>query len=690
MNNQLYTFSAKDWLFFFDEQLTDLSFLPALWDTARGNGFGENLSFLLGIRTYQYASTWFLYNIFGLHWGQIEFIIFWIAFFLLGGFSVLFFARTVFGNNRLAILLSIFIALGNTYILLLLNGGQLGIILSYASSFFVLAAFINSINIVYSSGFSALQRKYMFFSGLALAIQFLFDIRMAIITFLAAFLYFVIKSSFVVFNGKGSFFSRVYLFSRTYLVTIFLPFVFTFFLHAFWTLPLIIFSQKPFASYDVLRPSMSVIKFFSFADFSHALSLLHPNWPENIFGKTYFLRPEFLLLPVAAFASLLFINRKRNKSFQQHNIYALFFALLGLIGIFFAKGTNPPFGELYAWLYTYVTGFTLFRDPTKFYLLIILSYSVIIPYTIYKIFFWLQSHSKFSIFSFQFLNNQQLFSLQNILVVFFALYLLFLIRPVFLGELRGTFQKYEIPYEYTKLKDFLYANPNFFRTLWIPQRQRFGYYSAQHPAVDAVTFFNATDSAAIVKILTDRDKSATTQALLAKSGIQYIIIPYDSQGELFLDDRAYSQKEREAVEQALDDVAWFLKKEGLKTIAVYELPYFDDLFILQRENNMQKRVNWEKHNGSTYTLRLNDVKKGEKLIFSQNYDPFWVLKVNDNRIYPERSSPHNMEFTLPQGGKYTVMIEYIPQRFAMYGYVLSGLTLGSFLIYLIKLQRGRI
>ena len=37
----------------------------------------------------------------------------------------------------------------------------------------------------------------------------------------------------------------------------------------------------------------------------HALSLLHPNWPENLFGKVYFLQPEFLILPILAFSAFL-------------------------------------------------------------------------------------------------------------------------------------------------------------------------------------------------------------------------------------------------------------------------------------------------------------------------------------------------------------------------------------------------
>ena len=147
------------------------------------------------------------------------------------------------------------------------------------------------------------------------------------------------------------------------------------------------------------------IGFLSFANFSGTLSLLHPNWPENIFGKTYLLRPEFLILPMLAFSSLLFINHsrvngltgskiKRLSSLINNSLITnktiLYFNLLALLGAFLAKGSTSPFGQVYLWLFDYLPGMKLFRDPTKFYTLVALSYSVLIPYSlskIYKLFF---------------------------------------------------------------------------------------------------------------------------------------------------------------------------------------------------------------------------------------------------------------------------------------------------------------
>ena len=152
-------------------------------------------------------------------------------------------------------------------------------------------------------------------------------------------------------------------------------------LHAFWLLPTLVTHGSAISEFGAIYTSSNSIAFFSFAKFEDAFGLLHPNWPENIFGLTHFMRPEFLLLPFLAFSSLLFVAKENKK-----NTYVLFFALLALLGAFLAKGVNDPFGGVYLWFFDHVPGFIMFRDPTKWYLLIVLSYSVLIPYTVGKVY----------------------------------------------------------------------------------------------------------------------------------------------------------------------------------------------------------------------------------------------------------------------------------------------------------------
>jgi hypothetical protein len=73
------------------------------------------------------------------------------------------------------------------------------------------------------------------------------------------------------------------------------------------------------------------------------------------------MRPEFLILPLLAYASLLFIS----KAIKQESKLLLFFALLGLLGSFLAKGANDPFGFIYLWMFDHIPGFVTAADKSE-------------------------------------------------------------------------------------------------------------------------------------------------------------------------------------------------------------------------------------------------------------------------------------------------------------------------------------
>jgi len=78
----------------------------------------------------------------------------------------------------------------------------------------------------------------------------------------------------------------------------------------------------------------------TYSKFENTISLLQPNWPENIFGKAYFMRPEFLILPMLAFSALLFIHKAQKEKRE----LIVFFVIIGLLGAFLAKGRDCQAG----------------------------------------------------------------------------------------------------------------------------------------------------------------------------------------------------------------------------------------------------------------------------------------------------------------------------------------------------------
>ena len=183
------------------------------------------------------------------------------------------------------------------------------------------------------------------------------------------------------------------------------------------------------------------------------------------------MKPEFLVLPLVAFGSLLFVRK----------FSVLFFAFLAVIGAFLAKGAAEPFGQLYLWLFDHVPGFMLFRDATKFYVLVAVSFTVLIP--------MIMSRIRFRLAPF-----------------LFVLIWLYTIRPAITHELTGTFQPSPVPEEFVALKDFLVLQDDSFATFWVPLRHRFGYASALHPA---------------------REGREVTKDELIQYGIRYVIVPPD-------------------------------------------------------------------------------------------------------------------------------------------------------------------
>lgn len=425
----------------------------------------------------------------------------------------------------------------NTYILMVLGGGQMGVIMSYSfSPLFLYFLFKDEFK----------NKKQDFFLTVLIgSIELMFDPRIFILTVVFYFIYEFLSLIFV----KVDFKKIKYLFLIIFSIL---------FLNLFWIVGNIGFFNN---TYSIIKTEPGA-DFLSFATFENTLSLLHPNWPDNIFGKIGFMKPEFILLPVLAYFSLIFVKNSKLKTGNKNKEIILFFALISLIGAFLAKGINSPFGELYSWL-DKIPGFLIFRDPTKFYLWVILSYSVVIPFSIH--FISNVFNSKFPLRP-----RSQASKFQNyIFFILFLGYWLFLIKPAVFGQLGGTFKPQAVPKEYILLKEFLKNQPEYFTVFWIPQVQRFGFYSENHPVVNSWELFRASSLAATINGFKRKDAEET----LSKAKVKYVVVPYDSRQEIFIDDRKYQPKlfEKTLVELGKINSLKEIKIEGLSNIKVFLL-----------------------------------------------------------------------------------------------------------------------
>ncbi len=647
-----------DWPFYFKETLANFSTIPTLWTYGRGGGLG-GVSPVMNLDAYERFLFQIFVQTFSLDFTTVFFYGWFGLFLFLSITSSYIFSRLVHtGVIERAITVLVFLT--NTYVLMLVGGGQMGVALSYVSTPFMLTYFIRLIRLLRDQKVNLRSVRYCSLKLLlSIALVIFFDPRIAFVVCIALGVYLLVSLPEIFARGR----------IVKNFITLSGVFVLALGLNGFWLIPENITKDNPLSGV-ASSVSLGSVKFFSFADFSHALSLLHPNWSENIFGKTYFLDSVFLFLPFLAFLALLGIFRSaRSKNISAGDSFVnkiqVYFIILALIGVFLSKGTNPPFGIIYEYLFTHVPGFVLFRDPTKFYILTILSYSILIPIGI-KYISGLLEYQKY-------LKWLKIY-LFPIIVVIFLLSWTYMVRPALTGNLGGTFSKHTVPSGFQDFQSVLLKDDTFSRTLWVPRQSRFSYYDSNHPPVELSTLSLATTSAEFSIQLQD----PVFQKKLIASGIGYLVVPADPLGELFVEERKYSQALRDGYVQVLESVPW-LTKIANKDLEIYKTQSHNDLFTIQNVNKVQ----YVRKNDANYEIIL---PSGEnmKLLFSQAYNSGWALRYNSLVIKPEKTEEGLMALDIPSRES-TVRGEVVfePDSFRTIGYIVSMVSVVLIILILV-------
>lgn len=643
--------SSFDFPYFSKIMMKDIGIFSYAWGWHVGfDGFAKFFSPYSWVFPFVNIPQIILGNILGMEWSLIERVSYFYPLLILLIISPIILFKTLFPKNNFYIF-SVLVFSFNTYSLLL-AGGQIFLAFAYVLIPLILTVFIKIINRIDN------QRSRLLYSvilGILISLQIMFDPRVCFITMSAVLLCVFFKVLYLFLNKNSLQKNEFKSIFRDFILIVLISGGITVLLHAFWILPTVLYGANPVKSLGASYSTVNAVSFLSFAKLENTMTLLHSNWPENIFGKVYFMYPEFLLVPILAYASLLFISKNQD---EKHRFYILFFALLGIIGAFLSKGANDPFGGIYLWMFDHVPGFIMFRDPAKWYPLVAVSYSVLIPFSIWKIYELLKQHSKFLI-------KFKTFNFPNLFLLLVILYLLFLIRPALLNQLGGLFKPTSVPADYPKLEKYLADKPNFFRTLWVPSRQKFGYYSETHPAISAVSLFNDSNNRNILKKLSD----LKTKSVLEDASIKYVIIPYDSEEEIFLNDRKYDNIAYLKTIEEIEKIAWLRKIDGFGKIKVFELASPKDHFYINNQT-----IKYQYISPVEYEVSVTNAKKGELIVFTESYDSKWIAKVSDYALNAKRHSLFN-SFELPKDGDYKLTVYYTPQDHVNIGIVISTISL---------------
>lgn len=315
--------------YLYPERLRELLKLPHIWNTTENNLGGINMFLFI-------YPIMIIYGILGtfLHLSNdiILRILFYFPSVVLGFTGVYFFTKYLKFTWIISLFAGLFY-LANTYYLLLVDGGQVGVVLAYG--LFPLAIlFLSKLT-------DKLSIKNF---SVALVISFILtviDFRISAISLFTAFFLNITK-------GRR-------------ILSLILIGVCLLGLSSYWVIP----SLK--LSGGTLDTSVSSLQNVSLLN---SLSIFSPNWPANMFGKTITPYFYFAFVPIFIFLPLFIAKEKK--------IIWLTFSFL--LFAFLTKGESYPGGIFYTLFVSTKIG-SVFRDSTKFFTPLILIGGILIGYT---------------------------------------------------------------------------------------------------------------------------------------------------------------------------------------------------------------------------------------------------------------------------------------------------------------------
>jgi len=454
---------------------------PKIWFETGGEGMGEYGVFTL----WSYPAS-FISGILAhlnLNFSIIARLMFLFPLLIFGTFSIWKYCESLKFSNGAKFISALFY-LSNTYILLIVDGGQLLISLAYAwfpFSFFMIEKSIGG------------SFKNKILAALSVTILGFLDIRFIFVLFLLSLSRFLF-GFFIIESREWFNWIRKWISLGVISLVIFLG------LNSYWIIAQIFVPLD-----NEVFTKLTQTFFTSSTNLSHPLLLISPHWFKNVFGVISPIRFEFIFIPILVFLSPILKPRNKNVAF---------WLVVSVIGVFLSKGSAEPFGEVYQWLFHNFPGFSLFRDSTKFFFLVSLSFAILIGLTVDSLLDKVRRFKRLTI----------------IILSAFVIYFIYLASPIWQGLTSGTFSDHNYENEYGQIADFLRNDPSFGRVFWIPSSRPLTYSDPNHPIVEALRLVDKRPFSSSVlgtyEIFNYLREAPYMGELFSVSGIRYIVYPY--------------------------------------------------------------------------------------------------------------------------------------------------------------------
>jgi hypothetical protein len=667
--------SAGDWSYLTNETFINVIGLPT-WFSATGLGI-PNVQLYFNV----FQLPWsFLINV-GFNYDFVSKLNLFIPIAILGFISPYLLSKKLINNSFIAFVSALFY--GSTSYFLVSQTSHIPITFAYGIAPLVILFFMIT-----------LEKNRVFYwllFSVVYSVAIAYELRIGLIITFVLFLYFL---SHYIKEWKK--------FIKNVLISV----ASVFLLSSFWIIPSL------FGNIDSTVGELTGRGLFGsqLVNIARAFSLSHWAWTGEIPNGDFDPQPILQYLWIVPF--LIFFPFSVKKQFDKK---MFFFLALALIGLLLTKQAAPPFSGLYSFLYDFLPGFNLFRESSKFYLLISIGYLGLISYSL-----------KF--FSENLKNKGMLF------VVFCSLIIVsFLnLKPMFTKEIGGVLIDRKVPEEYLIINKNLRDDKNFYRTLSVPAPSQWIFFSPEKPRLSMVNlsgkiwkeFVNekkTNPASSSGQLMSTVWQNPDFENLLNVSSIRYIFIIPTYKDENYY--RYYGENRNFYIDE-LNSLP-FLKTVdiGQNDTVVYEnTGYKPRIYATSMpetiiDNIPYKTVDYRQINPTHYEISLKNASDVYYLNFTDVYNKNWFVyvgnfawwkifpgfKTGDLRLQNLNEENHfrndaglnsfrinfdeickNAECNINDNNTYDINLTlfYKPQAYLYLGYIISLLTLLFILSYL--------
>jgi hypothetical protein len=523
-----------------------------------------------------------------------KFVIFWPLIFLTPLFSYLF-AKQVL-KNKTGAFVSALVFSFNTYYLAINTQGHFS--LSLAGTFAPLAMYF------FWRYFDTGKKKNLIASALACLFVGAYDFRVFYILFFI--LLFVPFWFLLAQKGMGQ--RRTFFRQNFFAMALFFCLILLF--NLFWLMPTAMTGSL--AGNDILARDL-VGNNFSL-DITKTLTLFHPFWNgvEPVWFDTQKIPIYFWLIPMMAILGAYW-NRRNKK--------IIFWFVVALFAVFVSKQDALPLKSAYVWLHGHFPGFNAFREASKFYVAILLAYSILIGAFVAYIseHYAKKKYLKWSVFL-----GASLIFLWNA-------------KPILSGEMHRMFTPQKIAEDELKIRDYQFSQDGSFRTLWNPSDSKWASFSAYRPKINEIEtrrdrWKKIKDYAGLQggepgggekNQLFFSENFASR--LLSQSAVRYLI---SDKGNLFMVENLLSNPEWKRIDLGLEGKLIFENEKVRPRIYLT-----NETETIHREVAFQSVVDLSMENSSRWNFTLKKSADPVWLNFSESYHPDWQVVCGDTSWY---------------------------------------------------------